>query len=160
MRFCVKKSAEALKLHRGKEPTVNLVRQHCTKAAVNPDTGEYFGKKLILDVFKNECFDNGARLPWGHLSPVSQSALSPGQIASRRKYAKAEKGNSPPVPCPSSNYSLPYSTLYHGGMGRLGVAWGSVGSLGRPGEAWGIGGTLGLLPTDESQRKCLESKES
>ena len=67
MRFCVKKSAEALKLHKGKEPTVNLVRQHCTKAAVNPDTGEYFDKKLILDVFKNECFDTGARLPWGHL---------------------------------------------------------------------------------------------
>ena len=67
MRFCVKKSAEVLKLHKGKERTVNLVRQHCTKAAVNPDTGEYFGKKLILDVFKNECFDNGARLPWEHL---------------------------------------------------------------------------------------------
>ena len=90
MRLCVKKSAEALKLRKGKEPTVNLVLQHCTKAAVNPGTGEYFDKKLILDVFKNECFDNGARLPWGHLSPVSQSALSPGQIASRRKYAKAE----------------------------------------------------------------------
>ena len=111
MRLCVKKSAEALKLRKGKEPIVN------------PDTGEYFDKKLILDVFKNECFDNGARLPWGHLSPVSQSALSPGQIASRRKYAKAEKGNSPPVPGPSSNYSLPYSILYHGGMGRLWVAW-------------------------------------
>ena len=155
MRLCVKKSAEALKLHKGKEPTVNLVRQHCTKAAVNPDTGEYFDKKLILDVFKHECFDTGARLPWGHLSPVSHSALSPGQIASRRKYAKAEKGDSPPAPSPSGNYSLPYSTLYHGGMGRLlgwpGEAWGDLG------EAWGFGRTLGLLPTDESQRKCLES---
>ena len=54
------------------------------------DTGEYFDKKLILDVFKNDCFDKGARLPWGHLSPVSQSALSPGQIELRHKYAKAE----------------------------------------------------------------------
>ena len=139
MRFCVKKSAEALKLRKGKEPIVNLVRQHCTKAAVNPDTGEYFDKKLILDVFKNECFDNGARLPWGHLSPVSQSALSPGQIASRRKYAKAEKGNSPPAPSPSGNYSLPYSTLYHGGMGRL---WGGLGKRGKPGETWGRPGGL------------------
>ena len=60
-----------LKLNKGREPTVNLVRQHCPKATVNPDTGEYFDKKLILDVFKNECFDKGARLPWGHLPPVS-----------------------------------------------------------------------------------------
>ena len=134
MRFCVKKSAEALKLRKGKEPTVNLVLQHCTKAAVNPDTGEYFDKKLILDVFKHECFDTGARLPWGHLSPVSHSALSPGQIASRRKYAKAEKGDSPPAPSPSGYYSLPYSTLYHGGMGRL---WGGLGKRGKPGETWG-----------------------
>ena len=42
MRLCVKKSAEALKLGKGIEPTVNLVRQRCTKATVNPDTGEYF----------------------------------------------------------------------------------------------------------------------
>ena len=90
MRLCVKNSAESLKLNKGKEPTVNLVRQHCPKATVNPDTGEYFDKKLILDVFKNECFDKGARLPWGHLPPVSQSALSPIQIESRLKYAKAE----------------------------------------------------------------------
>ena len=154
MRFCVKKSAEALKLRKGKEPTVNLVRQHCTKAAVNPDTGEYFDKKLILDVFKNECFDNGARLPWGHLSPVSHSALSPGQIASRRKYAKAEKGDSPPAPSPSGNYSLPYSTLYHGGMGRLG---GGLGKRGKPGETWGGLGDWGNLRIPRIPRTSSET---
>ena len=90
MRACVKKSEESLKLNKGKEPTVNLVRQHCTKATVNPDTGEYFDKKLILDVFKNDCFDEGARFPWGQVTPVSQSALSPTQILARHRYAKAE----------------------------------------------------------------------
>ena len=90
MRLCVKKSAEGLKLGKGIEPTVNLVRQRCTKATVNPDTGEYFDKKIILDVFKNDCYDKGARLPWGQLSPVSQSALSPTQVQKRYEYAKAE----------------------------------------------------------------------
>ena len=90
MRLCVKKSAEGLKLGKGIEPTVNLVRQRCTKATVNPDTGEYFDKKIILDVFKNDCYDKGARLPWGQLSPVSQSALSPTQVQKRFEYAKAE----------------------------------------------------------------------
>ena len=94
MRLCCKKSAEALKLHKGKEPTVNLVRQHCTKAAVNPDTGEYFDKKLILDVFKNECFDNGARLPWGHLSPVSPVCVIPRSDRVAPQVCESRKGPS------------------------------------------------------------------
>ena len=65
MRLCVKTSAEAFKYGQGKEPTVNLVRERCQTATVNPDTGEYFDKKLILDVFKNDCYDEGAQLPWG-----------------------------------------------------------------------------------------------
>ena len=54
MRLCVKTSAEAIKYGQGKEPTVNLVRERCQTATVNPDTGEYFDKKLILDIFKND----------------------------------------------------------------------------------------------------------
>ena len=49
-RNCVKAAAEALKAE-DKEPTVNEVRQRCPFASVNPDTGEYFDDKLILDVF-------------------------------------------------------------------------------------------------------------
>jgi hypothetical protein len=89
MRLCVKKSAESLK-EQGTEPTVDLVRLRCPKATVNPHTGEYFDKKLVLDVFKNDCFDKGARLPWGHMSPISQTALSPTQIKLREKYAIGE----------------------------------------------------------------------
>ena len=38
MRHSVKRSAEALK-GQGKEPTVDIVRERCPRATVNPDTG-------------------------------------------------------------------------------------------------------------------------
>ena len=91
MRLCVKKSAESLKIKENKEPTVNEVRRRCPSATVNPDTGEYFDKKLILDVFRNDCYDVGAKLPWGHLPPIAQTALAPPQIKLRRQYAVADQ---------------------------------------------------------------------
>jgi hypothetical protein len=88
-RQCIKRAAEAMKAE-GLEPTVDAVRERATKATVNPDTGEFYDKKLILDVFKNDCYDPGARHPWGHLTPISKAALSPTQILARFQYSKDE----------------------------------------------------------------------
>jgi hypothetical protein len=86
-RGCIKRAAESLK-EDGIEPTVDLVRERASKATVNPETGEFYDKKLILDVFKNDCYDPGAQHPWGHLTPLSKAALSPAQIALRFQYSK------------------------------------------------------------------------
>ena len=89
MQRCVKESAEAIK-HSGVEPTVNRLRLRCMKAAVNPLTGEFFDKRLILDVFKTQCYDPGAKLPWGYATPVAKAALSDAQIKLRAEYAQVE----------------------------------------------------------------------
>lgn len=95
-RRAIAQAAEALK-EDGVEPTVNNVRERCPSASVNPDTDEYFDKKSIFDVSKTDCYDNGARAPWGHLAPRSKTALSDDLKAFRHDWAKAQLalGNSP-----------------------------------------------------------------
>ena len=88
-RGAVKRSLEAAK-REGVEPSVPLARRRCPTATVNPDTGKPFDKKLILDVMRTECKDEGAREPWGHLVPVSKTALSPEMKQLRWDWSRTE----------------------------------------------------------------------
>ena len=44
----------------GSEPTVSDVRQRCPTATHNPNTDQSFTDKYILQVFRTQCFDDGA----------------------------------------------------------------------------------------------------
>ena len=48
----------------GVEPSVALVRERCPSATMNPETGESFTDKYILEVFKERCHDDGSTRRW------------------------------------------------------------------------------------------------
>ena len=62
------------------EPSVPAVIERCPSAAQNPGTKAPFDEKLILNVFKTKCFDDGAEQPWGHIPPCMKTALPPEQV--------------------------------------------------------------------------------
>ena len=49
-----------------KEPTYRRVVSSCPKAVLNPATGKPVSKKRVYDVFREQCFDEEAELPWKH----------------------------------------------------------------------------------------------
>ena len=61
------------------------------------DTQEPFCDRLILDVFRSRCFDDGADEPWGHITPYNQTALSPELVAMRHAWARAAKKDIQPA---------------------------------------------------------------
>ena len=79
----VAKAAMALK-NRGYEPTVAAVVAECPSAAINPDTGLPWDKKLIAKVYKTKCYDLTPDNPWLLLNPLSKSAL-PDWLEEHRK---------------------------------------------------------------------------
>ena len=87
--LAVARAAEAEK-RAGNEPTVAAVRLRAPKATLNPKTGQPYGDKYILQVFRTRCFDEGASLPWGHLVPHCKTALSPAMQELRFDWSKAQ----------------------------------------------------------------------
>ena len=59
----------------GIEPSVERVRQDNPEACENPETGESFTDKYILEVFKARCHDPGGNKPWAQLYPLQKTAL-------------------------------------------------------------------------------------
>ena len=47
---------------RGLEPSVPAVVAACPEGTRNPETGEAFTAKVILQVFRTRCFDPGAEI--------------------------------------------------------------------------------------------------
>ena len=43
-------------------------------------------------MFKNDCVDPGARQPWGHLTPIAKTALSPAPSVLRHRYSIHQLG--------------------------------------------------------------------
>ena len=72
----IAQSAMSLK-RKGVEPTVSAVVAQCPAATLNPETGEAFTAKVILEVFKTRCYDNDPEFPWQHVSPKCKTALTP-----------------------------------------------------------------------------------
>ena len=74
---------------KGIVPTAASIITQCKKASLNPETGEPFTAKVILEVFKTRCYDHHPDQPWQHLPPNYKTALSPELKAARVVWAKA-----------------------------------------------------------------------
>ena len=85
-RHSIKRSAEAMKAE-GLEPTYGLVCARCPNAVRNPETGEPVDKKVVYNVFRSDCYDPGAELPWGYESRLQKVALSEDAMAKREAWA-------------------------------------------------------------------------
>ena len=68
---------------KGLVPSVSLAIVRCPKATLNPETGEPFSKKVILQVFRTLCYDNDPDHPWSYEHPKQKTALSPENIEAR-----------------------------------------------------------------------------
>jgi hypothetical protein len=73
-RQCVARSAEALKKS-GLEPTFALICASCPRAILNPETDEPVDKKIVYDVLRTECYDDGADEPWDNRARLQKTAL-------------------------------------------------------------------------------------
>ena len=74
MKLSISNAAMSLK-KAGVEPTASAVIARCPVASTNPDTGNAFGNKLILSVFREKCYDLDPAEPWGRFQPLSKTAL-------------------------------------------------------------------------------------
>ena len=90
-RNAIKRSAEAMKSNGG-EPTYNLVCGSCPEAVKNPDTNKPVDKKRVYDVFRKECYDDGADEPWTHRRRLQKNALPDVVIQQRLKWQKWMEG--------------------------------------------------------------------
>ena len=70
------------------EPTYKLVVGTCDKAVVNPDTGKPVDKKIVYDIFRTKCYDEGASLPWKHKARFSKAALPDPMMAKRLAFGE------------------------------------------------------------------------
>ena len=85
--MAIAKSAMALKAA-GEEPTVDAVRARCPTASINPDTGNVFDDKLILEVFRTRCYDKDPNYPWKRQNTLQKSSLPADQIKARYDWSK------------------------------------------------------------------------
>ena len=72
---------------KGLVPTVAASIIDCPKATLNPETGEPFSKKVILEVFKTRCFDNDPERPWVYVNAKQKTCLSPDAKVARIVWA-------------------------------------------------------------------------
>ena len=84
---CVAEAAMALK-RQGIEPSYNEVVHRAPRAMRNPETGEPFTQKYVMDVFRTLCYDDNPVDPWGHIPPYQKTALSPDLIAARGTWGR------------------------------------------------------------------------
>ena len=75
-------SAMALE-RRGIEPSYRAVVAHTPNASLNPQTGQPFTQKYLMEVFRTMCYDDDPLDPWDHMLPYQKTALSPELIADR-----------------------------------------------------------------------------
>ena len=73
---------------KGIVPTAASAVAQCKQASLNPETGEPFTVKVILEVCKTRCYGHNPDQPWQHLPPNQKTALSPELKAARAKWAK------------------------------------------------------------------------
>ena len=78
----------AMRLKKQKvEPSAALIKEICPVATLNPNTGEAFTDKYILEVFKKRCFDEGSDVPWSQEHPLQKTALPDFLVKWRAKWA-------------------------------------------------------------------------
>ena len=80
-------SAMTLK-RRGVEPTYATVVSQCPEAVMNPRTGKAVDKRLVYNVLKEDCRDDGAEEPWVCEATLSRGTLLPLEREKRRKWAQ------------------------------------------------------------------------
>ena len=90
-RNAIKRSAEAMK-SKGGEPTFNLICGSCPEAVKNPETSNPVDKKRVYDVFRKDCYDEGADEPWTHRKRLQKKALPDLVIQQRVKWHKWMEG--------------------------------------------------------------------
>jgi hypothetical protein len=87
----IAKSAMAQKA-KGVEPTATLMKATCPAATLNPETGEHFTDKVILQVFKTRCYDKDPESPWQCLPSKCKTALTPELKAHRATWGETMLG--------------------------------------------------------------------
>ena len=75
----------------GIEPSYQEAIIRAPRATLNPETGEPFTPKYVMQVFKTLCHDEGSEEPWGHMMPYQKTALSPELIAQRMAWGREMK---------------------------------------------------------------------
>ena len=73
---------------KGLEVSVSAAIAACPKATLNPETGEPFSAKVLLDVFRTKCYDKDPEHPWAFRTPVNKTALSDEAKKARWDWAK------------------------------------------------------------------------
>jgi hypothetical protein len=58
------------------EPTATWMKVTCPVATLNPETGEHFSDKIILQVFKTRCYDKDTDRRWQCLPQKCKTALA------------------------------------------------------------------------------------
>ena len=81
-----------------KEPSAALAKEHCPLAALNPQTGEAFTDKVILEVFKTRCYDEGSNIPWSREHPLQKTVLPDFLMELRAEWAPDMLANDMPIP--------------------------------------------------------------
>ena len=90
-RNAIKRSAEATKKNGG-EPTFNRIMGTCLGAVVNPATDKPVDKKRVYDVFRDDCYDDGADQPWKHRKRLTKTALPDDVIKQRLQWGRFMQG--------------------------------------------------------------------
>ena len=90
-RNAIKRSAEATKKNGG-EPTFNRIMGTCLGAVVNPATDKPVDKKRVYDVFRDDCYDDGADQPWKHRKRLTKTALPEDVIKQRLQWGRFMQG--------------------------------------------------------------------
>ena len=112
----VASAAMALK-RQGVEPSYDEVVARAPAASRNPETGEPYTKKYIMDVFKTLCHDGDPTDPWGHMVPYQKTALAPDIILARHAWGRKMKSLAHPGAWYFRNviWADPCSTIIPGG---------------------------------------------
>jgi len=73
---------------RGEGVTVQAAQGRAATSCTNPDTGELFDKKVVLEVLRTMCHDGDRADTWGHYVPYQKTAPEPRLLPLRHAWAK------------------------------------------------------------------------
>ena len=90
-RSVIKRSAESTKRNGG-EPTFVRILGSCPGAVKNPSTDQPVDKKRVYDVFRDDCYDDGADKSWRHRKRLTKTALPEDAIKKRFQWQKYMEG--------------------------------------------------------------------
>ena len=85
----IAKGAMSIKA-RGIEPTAAIVKRDYAKTCTNPQTGELYTDKYILEVFRTKCHDPGSDVPWAQWYPLQKTALPQHLLDMRMTWGQGE----------------------------------------------------------------------